>query len=545
MIRIAALGGLGEIGLNAMVFEHEGARLLVDCGLMFPRGDTPGIDVVFPDFTLLFDDPEALAGVVLTHAHEDHIGALSVLLRRVNVPVWGTRLTLGMARARLEEAGIRADLREMAPRERFKIGPFMVEPLRVTHSVPDAVGLIISAGGITAVHTGDFKIDLMPIDGRLTDLERLGELGERGIDLLLSDSTNSEVPGTTRGERSVADTFERVFSKCEGRIILSVFGSHLHRVQHTLDLAQKLGRKVLLWGRSLERNVRLARELGFLHAPDPLLLDLREWLTLPPNKALLICTGAQAEPRAALAGMLSNEARDLRVEPGDTIVLSSRAIPGNEPNVTDLIDRAIARGAKVIWPGIEPGIHTSGHASKDEQKKMIAVAKPRVFVPIHGELHHLHHHLETARETGLQPQQLMLATDGDLLGLEGGRLTTLGRVPVGKRFGSRDSDAYVSMEALAERRQLGTGTVFAAIAIAAGSNRIMAGPHLVGRGLAPDEDAALELAAEAAKASLLEISEVLRADDARVIEQILSGIRRIFKQLSGRKPNVVVQVLRV
>jgi len=547
-VKVAALGGLGEIGLNAMVFEHEGRRLLVDCGLMFPRGDVPGVEVVFPDFAWLFEKPEALDAVVLTHAHEDHVGALPALLRRINVPVYGTPFTLGVARHRLDEAGLSstAQLRPLAPREVETIGGFTVEPLRVAHSIPDAVGLAIGAGGLTAVHTGDFKLDLEPIDGQLTDLERIGELSERGIDLLLSDSTNAEVPGVTASERVVEATFARLLPGAPGRVIVALFGSHLHRVQHTLQLAERIGRKVLIWGRSLERNVRIARELGYLKVQDGTLVDLHGFLALPREKALLICTGAQGEARSALVTMVSDEPRDLRVLAGDTIILSSRTIPGNEPYVTDLIDRAFARGATVIWPALEPGVHVSGHAARDEQRKLIQTARPRMFVPVHGELHHLHHHIALAREAGLEPQQARLATDGDLLELgENGSLTTLGRIPVGRHFGRRESDGYVSSRAIDERRHLESGVVFAAVALAAGSGRIVAGPHLVSRGLSADEEAVLPLAAEGARANLLEISEVLRGDDALVVEQVTLGIRRVFKQVAGRKPNVVVQVLRV
>ncbi|MBL8954144.1 MAG: ribonuclease J [Myxococcaceae bacterium] len=545
-MKIAPLGGLGEIGLNAMVFEHEGRRLLVDCGLMFPRGDVPGVEVVMPDLGWLFEQPDLLDGVVLTHAHEDHVGALPALLRRVKVPVYGTKFTLGVARHRLEEVGLgNTELRPIGPRSPETIGAFTVEPLRMTHSIPDAIGLAIGAGGITAVHTGDFKLDLEPIDGQLTDLERLGELGERGVDLLLSDSTNAEVPGVTRSERVVEATFMRLFPQAPGRIIVSVFGSHLHRVQHTLTTAEKLGRKVLVWGRSLERNVRIARDLGYLKVNDDTLVDLQGFLALPREKALLICTGAQGEPRSALVTMVSDEPRELRVLAGDTVILSSRTIPGNEPLVTDLIDRAYARGATVIWPALEPGVHVSGHGARDEQKKLIQVARPKMFVPIHGELHHLHHHIGLAREAGLEPHQARLATDGDLLELDEQGLTTLGRIPVGRLFGRRESDAYVSGRAIDERRNLGHGVVFAAVALEAGSGRVVAGPRLTSRGLPSDEDALLPLAAQAARANLLELSEILRGDDALVVEQVTAGIRRVFKQAAGRRPTVVVQVLRV
>jgi ribonuclease J len=545
-LRLAALGGLGEIGLNAMVFEHQGERLLVDCGLMFPRGDVPGVEVVFPDFTWLLDAPDSLKGIVLTHAHEDHVGALPALLRRLNVPVWGTPFTLGLARHRLEEAGLQCELRELAPRHEIQVGGFSVEPLRVAHSVPDALALRLSAGGTTVVHTGDFKLDLEPVDGQLTDLTRLGELGERGVDLLLSDSTNAEVKGSTPSERVVAQTFERLFASAKGRVIVSLFGSHLHRVQHALKLAARVGRRALIWGRSLERNVRLAREAGVLSVPEGLLVDLDGVLQLPPEQVLILCTGAQAEPRSALMTMVTWEGSPLRVQVGDTVILSSRTIPGNDPYVTELIDRVLALGARAIYPAIEPGVHVSGHAARDEQRKMIETVRPKRFVPIHGELHHLHQHLGLAREAGLRDDALTLATDGDLLEIEAeGALTTLGRVPIGRSFGRRESEVYVGTGAIEERRQLNQGVVMASVALAAGSGRLMAGPHLSGRGLAADEEAILPLAAEAGRLSILELSEVLRGDDSLVTEQLLAGIRRVFKQLSGRRPNIVVQVLRV
>jgi ribonuclease J len=529
-----------------MVLEHQGERLLIDCGLMFPRGDVPGVEVVFPDFTWLFNEPDSLKGIVLTHAHEDHIGALPALMRRLNVPVWGTKFTLGLARHRLDEAGIAGDLREIAPRHEVQVGPFAVEPLRVAHSVPDAIALCVQAGGARVVHTGDFKLDLSPVDGQLTDLARLGELGERGVDLLLSDSTNAEVKGVTPSEQVVAATFERLFAQAKGRIVIALFGSHLHRVQHLLQLGARAGRKTLIWGRSLERNVRIARDAGALKVPDGLLVNVDALKELPDDQVLVVCTGAQAEQRSALMTMVGWEGSPVRIKPGDTVVLSSRTIPGNEPYVTELIDRVLALGARAIYPAIEPGVHVSGHAARDEQRKMIQTVRPNRFVPIHGELHHLHQHLNLAREAGLEDGALTLATDGDLLEIQaGGVFSTLGRVPVGRSFGRRESEVYVPGSAIDERRALAQGIVMCSVALAAGSGRLLAGPHLVGRGLATDEEAMLPLAAEAARLSLLELSEVLRGNDALVQEQVLAGIRRVFKQLSGRRPNVVAQVLRV
>jgi ribonuclease J len=546
MLRIVPLGGLGEIGLNCMAFEHSGQRMLVDCGLMFPRGNMPGVEIVVPDFTWLTSDPEALQGVVLTHAHEDHIGALGFLLKRISVPVWGTRFTLGLVRHKLEEVGVRADLREMAPKEPFKVGePFIVEAIRVSHSVPDGVALVIKTPSGTVVHTGDFKLDGTPIDGRPTDLERLGEIGEEGVGLLLSDSTNSEVDGSVPSEQVVAKTFERLFAGAKGRVIVTMFGSHLHRVQHACALAHRTGRKVVLVGRALARNVGIARELGFLDLPDGLLVDVEALPHLPKDKVLILATGAQAEPRSALMQMLSPEGNGAKVQPGDTVIISSRTIPGNEPLVTQMIDRLLLRGANVFYSAIEPLIHVSGHAARDEQRRMIQTVRPRAFTPIHGELHHLHRHLKNA-DGLVDPGALHLARDGDVLGLDASGITTLGQVPVGQLPTRREADGWVPPESIAERRILAEGgMVVAVLVLQAGTHKLLSGPHLRGQGLANDEQAFLPLAAEHAKASLLEISAAMLGDDALVRETLVQSVRRTFKQLSGRKPPVLPLVVKL
>lgn len=547
MLRIVPLGGLGEIGLNCMAFEHSGERMLVDCGLMFPRGNMPGVEIIVPDFTWITADPDELKGVVLTHAHEDHIGALPFLLKRINVPVWGTRFTLGLLRHKLDELGVRADLREMAPREPFKVGEaFTVEPVRVTHSVPDGVALIIQSPSGTVVHTGDFKLDGTPIDGRPTDLERLGEAGDRGIDLLLSDSTNSEVLGSTQSEQLVAQTFTRLFAQAKGRVVITLFASHLHRVQHAISLAASTGRKVSIAGRALERNITIARSLGFLEIPDDLIVPWEALPLIPKEKILILCTGAQAEPRSALSSMLRPDAHQLAIEPGDTVILSSRTIPGNEPLVSSLLDRLLARGANVIYPGIEPNIHVSGHAAKEEQRRMVEVTKPRAFTPIHGELHHLHRHLANARDFGLAENRLHLMTDGDVLGLNSSGVTTLGRVPVGQLPTRRDADGWVPPEALDERRVLAEGgLVMVVVVLQTGTHKVLAGPHVWGKGLANDEQAFLPLAGEEARRSLGEVSSQLLGDDAFVRDTLVQAVRRTFKQLSGRKPPVMPLVVKL
>lgn len=547
MFKVIPLGGLGEVGMNTMVLEHAGERVLIDCGLMFPRGDQPGVDVVLPDFSWVKDAADSLKAIVLTHAHEDHIGALQWLLREVNVPVYGTAFTLAMARHRLTEAGITGDLREMAPRSSFKVGQFFdIEPIRVSHSVPDAVGLAVKTPVATAIHTGDFKLDGMPIDGEITDLDRLGELGDEGVSVLLSDSTNAEVAGWTGSERVVKETFERLFSSIHGRIVIAMFGSHLHRVRHAIELARQFGRRVLLLGRSLQRNVELAQSVGILEQYKDVLVPFEAAPLIPGSQLLILCTGAQAEPRSALNGLLNPEPGPLRLEPNDTVILSSRTIPGNESEVSVLINRLLARGVKVITSSKEPGIHVSGHAARDEQRKVLEVVRPRHFVPIHGELRHLHGHLALAKEVGLRDDQLFLASDGDVIGfdLEGAR--TMGRVPAGRHLMRREGVAPVSEAALNERRYLAaSGLVISVVCLQLGSGRILNGPVLQGQALQGDEQAAIPLATENARTALDQLSEAMRCDDARVREEIIRAVRKVFKQLLGTRPTVVPIVVRL
>lgn len=547
MLKVMPLGGLGEVGMNTLVLEHHGERLLVDCGLMFPRGDLPGVEIVLPDLGAVTSEPESLKGIVLTHAHEDHLGALPWLLAELNVPVWGTPFTLALARHRLEEAGVKADLRELAPREVFQVGEqFRVEPVRVTHSVPDAVGLVVRTSTGTLVHSGDFKLDGLPIDGQLTDLERLGEVGEEGVLALLSDSTNAEVPGVTGSERVVQEAFARLVSTAKGRVVIALFGSHLHRARHAIELARRLGRRVLLLGRSLQRNVQLAQSVGLLEKYADVLVDFDAVGQLAPEKLVVLCTGAQAEPRSALMTMLSPEPGALRIDAQDLVILSSRTIPGNEPLVTALINRLLGRGARVVYPAIEPGVHVSGHASQDEQRRLLDVVKPKHFVPIHGELRHLHAHLALARQQGVAAERTFLMTDGDVVGFERAGATTLGRVPVGQRLMRRDGLAPIALQAIGERRALAeSGVVVAVVVLQLGGGRVLAAPTMHAHGLSPEEQSALSLAAEGAALDLAELSEAVRGDDERVREALVRGVRRVFKQLLGVRPMVMPVVLRV
>lgn len=529
-----------------MVVEHGRERVLIDCGLMFPRADQLGVDIVVPDFKALRDDPDAFKAIVLTHAHEDHVGAIPWLIREHGVPIYGTPYTLALVKHRLEESGLKADLREIGPGSSFSVGAFDIEPINVTHSVPDAVGLVMKTPSGTLVHTGDFKLDLSPIDGKLTDLGRLGELAEQGIDLLLSDSTNSEVEGWTPSETLVKETFERLFTTAPNRVVVASFGSHLHRVQHLMWLAQKLNRRVVLSGRSLQRNCELARTVGKLVVPDGLLTSMEDAAKLPRNQVLIISTGAQAEERSGLTWLVSDEPGPLRLEPGDLVVLSARAIPGNEPNIALLLNKLYLRGVKVAYPGNEPGVHVSGHASRQEQRRVIDTVKPRAFVPIHGELKHLHRHRQVATDAGLAEEQTMIAINGDVIGVDRHGLHTLGRAPVGMLPMRREALMPVSEASLKERMQLAeTGVVIAVVVMQQGGGKIRHGPTISAQGLSGEEQSALTLAAEGAQLALKEISEAVRGDDERVREAMTRGVRRVFKQLFGSKPMVHAVVVRV
>ncbi len=541
MARVIPLGGLGEIGLNAMVFELAGERLLVDAGLMFPGPEFPGVDILVPDFSYLGEGGTPLSGLVLTHAHEDHIGAVSHLLRQRPVPVYGTRLTLGMLAQRLEESAIVADLREISPGERFRVGRALdVEAFRVAHSLPDAIGLSLRTPHGALVHTGDFKLDDVPLDGRPTDLKRLGELGEEGVLCLFSDSTNAEVEGETPPERLVAETFARLILAAPGRVLVAMFASQLHRVQLLLDLCARTGRRVVVAGRAMARNIELAARLGYLRVPEGLLADGEQAASLPPARVCILTTGAQGEPLAALTQMLQPQAEPLRVRAGDTVLVSARTIPGNERPVHALLNGLIAAGAHVVHLGTEPDIHVSGHAARAQQRRMLDVVRPRAFVPIHGELRQLAAHLELARMAGVPADQRLLVRDGDVLDFGSGQGRIVGSAPVGRIAQNRGGSGEVSAESLADRRRLAEGGVVAAAVVLAADGRSFAGPpRLSGRGLTREEERVLHSGVADVQALLEEVSPSLRADDAWLREELVRVVRRVFRERTGRRPPVV------
>ena len=411
-LRIIPLGGLGEVGKNMMVLEYGDDTLLIDAGIMFPENDMLGIDVVIPDFSYLMDKFDRVRAIVITHGHEDHIGALPYVLQHLQVPIYATRLTMGLIQAKVRARDL-ADvpLNVIQAGERFTVGPFGIEFFRVNHSIPDGVGLAIRTPVGLVVHSGDFKFDPTPVIDEPMDVDRLASLGDEGVLVLLSDSTNAESRGMTPSERSVQPAFDNVFSGAQGRIIVAAFASHLQRIQQVLWVAERHGRKVAVAGRSMEDNIKIARGLEYLEVPDRLLIKMGQVASLPPEKVVILATGTQGEPTAALGRISRGSHRQLRVEKSDTVIISAHPIPGNDEEVNAVINRLFQRGAEVVYDKIAQ-IHVSGHAGQEEQRQLLELVRPRYFIPIHGELRHLHRHGHTAAEAGVPSDNIFIVENG-------------------------------------------------------------------------------------------------------------------------------------
>ena len=429
-LRMIPLGGLGEIGRNMMLYEYDGQAIAVDVGLMFPDEEMLGVDLVIPDFEYLLEDPSKLQAVFLTHGHEDHIGALPFLLREINVPVFCTRLTRGLVDVKLREHRLSDDahVQVVEPGQTINVGPFSVEFFSVSHSIPDAAGLIIGTPHGPIVHTGDFKLDHTPPMGQHTDLMRLAEIGREGALLLAADSTYAEIEGHTPSEQTVAETLDRVIGEAEGRVIVATFASLISRVQMVMDAAERHGRRIFVTGRSMVNNVRMARELGYLEGGDNLLMNPREMRDHPDRRTIVISTGAQGEPTSALTRMANGTHQHVTVQEGDTVVLSSSPIPGNEALVYRNIDNLYRAGAKVIYSLIAP-VHVRGHAAREELKIVHRLVQPQYFVGIHGEHRHLVHHRQLALDLGMHPDDALVLSDGDVLEINGDEAFVAGHVP--------------------------------------------------------------------------------------------------------------------
>ncbi|MEY2566412.1 MAG: ribonuclease [Actinomycetota bacterium] len=547
-VRVTFLGGLGEIGRNCAVIEVAERLLLLDCGLMFPDLEMPGVDLVLPDFTWLLEHSDRIEGCVLTHGHEDHAGGLSFLLRELSFPIYGSELTLGLARNRIEEAGLldRTELIKVVDGERRNIGPFDVEFIPVTHSVPHGFATAFYTPQGVIMHSGDWKLDLTPVDGRLTDLARMGAIAdEHGIRLLLSDSTNAEEPGYTASERSVGGVLRNLFrDHRDKRVIVTCFASHIHRVQQVVEAALAEGRTVATLGRSMAKNVALARGMGLLHVPDDSIVDIEQVKNLDPRRVCVISTGSQGEPMSALALMAAGENKWLKVGEGDLVVLSSHAIPGNEMNVGKVIDGLHRMGAEVIHSGLAD-VHVSGHAMQGELKTLLSIAQPEYFTPVHGEFRHMTHHARLAMEMGVAQGNVLLAEDGDVIELTDDKVDFAGSVPAGYLYvdgivGDVGRGVLRDRKALSEE-----GVVVVVVTVDAKSGEVLTGPEIITKGwvFAPEAE---DLLGEARKAVLVGIEEAAGATDYETLKRhIRQALGRFIKDRTRRRPMIVPVVMEV
>ncbi|HMH89812.1 MAG TPA: ribonuclease J [Streptosporangiaceae bacterium] len=546
-LRMIALGGLGEIGRNMTVFEHAGRLLVVDCGVLFPEPDQPGVDLILPDFSMLENRLGQIEAVVLTHAHEDHIGAVPYLLRqRRDIPLVGSRLTLALVASKLAEHRIPPETVEVAAGEKQVFGPFSLEFLAVNHSIPDALAVAIRTAAGTVLHTGDFKMDQLPLDGRLTDLGGFARLGSEGVDLLLSDSTNAEVPGIVTSERAIGPVLDDVIAAARQRIIVSCFASHVHRVQQVMDSAAAHGRKVALVGRSMVRNMGVARDLGYLRIPSVpggLLVEMREAEELPPDQIVLISTGSQGEPMSALSRMAGRD-HPIRIAEGDTVILASSLVPGNETAVSRIINDLTRLGAQVVHKG-NALVHVSGHAPAGELLYVLNLVRPGNFIPVHGEWRHLKAHADLAALTGVAADSILIAEDGVVVDLIGGKIAVTGMVQAGYVYVDGMTVGEVTEASLKDRLILGDEGFLSIVVVVDSTNgKLVAGPEIHARGSGID-DSAFDAIRPLVEEALIRAA----ADGVSEIHQVRQLIRRTAGRWVSdnyrRRPMIIPVVVQV
>ena len=484
-VKISFLGGMNEIGKNMTVYEYGNDMFIVDCGLAFPNADLLGVDLVIPDFTYIENNIDKLRGIIVTHGHEDHIGGIAYLLKKVNIPVYATKLTIGLIKGKLEEHGIlrNAKLVEIKPRDNITLGSFNIELIHVNHSIPDAVSLAIRCPAGIIIQTGDFKIDTTPVDGDVIDLPRFAEYGKKGVLALLSDSTNAERPGYTQSEKSVGESFEILFRKAKNkRIIVATFASNIHRVQQIIDVATARGRKVAVIGRSLENLVKVGSELGYLNVPDGIMINIDSIKNYPDDKLLIITTGSQGEPMSALTKMAFAEHRKVRITPNDYVIISATPIPGNEKMVGNVVNALMKSGVEVIYEKMYE-VHVSGHACQEEQKLMMSLTNPKYFIPVHGEQKHLRKHASLAESMGMPVENIFIGDIGNSIELSSDGIKQVANVPAGDVYVDGYGVGDVGNIVLNDRKHLSNdGIVIVAATIDSQSGYVVAGPDIVSRG---------------------------------------------------------------
>ncbi|MDO8531527.1 MAG: ribonuclease J [Dehalococcoidia bacterium] len=538
-LRVIPLGGLGEIGMNMMALEYGDDIVVIDCGVMFPDADMQGVDLVIPDMTYLLENKEKVRAVLITHGHEDHTGALPWLLRRLNVPVYAPRLAHGLIEVKLKEYRLQRDaqLHVAKPGVPLELGAFAVEWYRVCHSIPDSMGLIIRTPVGTVVHSGDYKIDHTPVDGKPTDFGRLAQVGNEGVLLFMSDSTYAEVPGYTPSEQVVSETLEQVIAKAPGRVIIATFASLISRIQQVINGAAAHDRRVCVLGRSMENNVQMALKMGYLAAPTGLLVKVHEAKALPPHKVVFVATGTQGEPSSVLVRVAHQDHRDLSIIPGDTVVFSASAIPGNETVISKTIDDLFRLGANVLYDRIAR-VHVHGHASQEEQKMMISLLRPRFFLPVHGEYRHMVIHSRLAQTMGIPPAHTFVLEDGDVLELNSQRGDVVGRVPSGPTYVDGLRLWGMDSAVLRDRRLLSRdGFVVVMVAVDKRTGRAAGRPDVVSAGFVEEPDL-LEESRQLVLKTLGQGSE-RPTEWSYVNTKLKDVLGRFFYERTKRRPMIV------
>ncbi|MBQ8303972.1 MAG: ribonuclease J [Clostridia bacterium] len=549
-LRIVPLGGLEEIGKNITLYEYENDMFLVDCGMSFPDEETPGIDTIIPDFTYVLENKEKVRGLVLTHGHEDHIGAIPYLLKQLRIPLYGTRLTLGLVEGKLKEHKIfsEAKLNVVKPGDEITLGGFKIEFIHVNHSIPDAVALAITCGAGTVIQTGDFKIDTTPIDDKVIDLTRFAQLGKKGVLALLSDSTNAERPGYTQSERIVGESFSNLFKKAEGhRIIVATFSSNIHRIQQIIDEAVKCSRKVAVSGRSMINVVNIASQMGYLKVPEGVLVDIETIKRYVFEQLVIITTGSQGEPLSALHRMAFSDHRNVDIAPDDMIIISATPIPGNEKLVTKVINELMKRGANVVYEKMYD-VHVSGHACQEELKLMLNLVKPRFFIPVHGEQKHLAKHAAIAQVMGIKRENTLIANIGNVIELTKRSIKVAGTVPAGRVLVDGLGVGDVGNIVLRDRKHLAEdGIIVVALTIDSVTNEIVSGPEVVSRGFVyvKENEQLIDDAREIA-CDILEKCYLSRVRDYGTIKtRLRDGVSRFVYEKTRRSPMVLPIILEI
>ncbi len=547
-VRIIGLGGLDEIGINSTIFETDKDMMLVDAGLMFPEEDMLGVDIVIPDFSYVYENKDRLRALVVTHAHEDHVGAIPYLLQNINVPIYGTKLTLGLIKAKLREFGLdNVKFIEIEPSKKFRIGDFEIEPIRTTHSIVDGVGLAITTDVGVIIHTGDFKIDQTPVDGKPFDILKFSEYGSKGVKLLLSDSTNATVKGFTGSESEIKKGLFEIFSNAKGRILLVTFASNIHRLQQVINTAIETGRKVCVTGKSMLQNATIARELGYLKTPNGVLITEDELYRYPDSKIIIVTTGSQGEPMSGLSRIALGEHKKIQIKPTDTVVISAKAIPGNERAILKIINALSRKGADVFYAG-NSNVHVSGHASQEELKLMINMVRPQYFVPIHGEYMMRKQHAKIAMELGIKPNNIFTIENGDVLELKKDSARVVGKIRTGKVFVDGKGVGDIEDVVIRDRMKLSTdGFVVIVVTISSTTGELLSTPEIITKGLLYEEknQKLLHEATMMVKNLINQCDVDLRTDSFEIKKKIRKAMNKfLFKKLM-RNPMVLPIIMEI